>query len=87
MIAVVREEIWSVSLERVQAFFRRQKDVTEETANIFHFLSCRIILTELEPGSVGVWASKRIRLRIEGEPADVENIYHRYFLQFLSAGG
>ena len=84
---MTKEEIWSISPERARAFFRNQKDVTEENANTFRFLSCRIILTELEPGGTGIWAVKRIRLRLEGEPADVENIYHRYFLQFLSAGG
>ncbi len=84
---MTKEEIWSVSLERVQAFFRHQKDVNEENANTFRFLSCRIILTELEPDGTGIWAAKRIKLRLEGEPEDVENIYHRYFLQFLSAGG
>ena len=84
---MTKEEIWSISLERVRIFFRKQKDVTEENANTFRFLSCRIILTELEPDGTGIWAAKRIRLRLEGEPADVENIYHRYFLQFLSAGG
>ena len=35
---------------------------------------------------MGVWAAKRIRVHMEGEDADVENIYHRYFIQFLSTG-
>ena len=40
---MVKEEIWSVSIERARAFFRSQEDV--------------------------------------------ENIYHRFFIQFLSTGG
>jgi len=84
---MVKEETWSVSIQRARAFFRDQTDVTEESANIFLFNSCRISLTELKPKGMGVWAAKRIRIRIEGEDADVETIYHRYFIQFLSTGG
>jgi hypothetical protein len=36
---------------------------------------------------MGVWAAKRIQVRMEGETEDVEDIYHRYFIQFLSTGG
>lgn len=84
---MIKEEIWSVSLQRARNFFRGQADVTEENANCFAFRSCRIQLTELKPGGMGIWAAKRIRLRMEGGDADVEEIYHRYFIQFLSTGG
>ena len=84
---MVKEETWSVSIQRARTFFREQTDVTEENANIFLYNSCRISLTELKPKGMGVWAAKRIRIRIEGEDTDVETIYHRYFIQFLSTGG
>ena len=84
---MVKEEIWSVSIQRARSFFREQEDVTEEGINDFRFRSCRITLTELKPRGMGVWAAKRIRLNMEGEDADVEDIYHRYFIQFLSTGG
>lgn len=84
---MMKEETWSVSMQRARAFFRDQEDVTEENANTFHFNTCRITLTELKPKGMGVWAAKRIRVHMEGEDADVENIYHRYFIQFLSTGG
>ena len=84
---MLKEETWSVPIQRVRAFFREQADVTEESANIFCCGSCRITLTELKPKGMGVWAAKRLRIRMEGEDADVENIYHRYFIQFLSTGG
>ena len=84
---MMKEEIWSVSIQRARAFFRDQEDITEENANSFTFGSCRIELTELKPKGMGVWAAKRIQVRMEGEDADVENIYHRYFMQFLSTGG
>ena len=84
---MIKEETWSVSIQRARAFFREQEDVTEESANLFVFGTCRVALTELKPKGLGVWAAKRIRVHMEGDDADVENIYHRYFIQFLSTGG
>ena len=84
---MLKEEIWSVSIGRVRGFFREQADVTEAHMDCFVYGSCRITLTELAPHGAGIWAAKRIRLRMEGEDTDVENIYHRYFIQFLSTGG
>ncbi|MBR2047284.1 MAG: hypothetical protein IJ960_01670 [Oscillospiraceae bacterium] len=84
---MIKEETWSVSIQRARAFFREQSDVTEENADHYSFGSCRISLTELKPKGMGVWAAKRIKVRMEGEDADVEAIYHRYFIQFLSTGG
>ena len=84
---MIKEEIWSISIQRARGFFREQEDVTEADANTFSFRSCRISLTELKPKGMGVWAARRIQVRMEGEDADVEEIYHRYFIQFLSTGG
>ena len=84
---MMKEEIWSISIQRARSFFRDQEDVTEEGLNDFVFGTCRIHLTELKPKGMGVWAAKRIRLHMEGEDGDVEEIYHRYFIQFLSTGG
>jgi len=84
---MIKEETWSVSLQRARAFFRDQADITEASANTFLFGTCRITLTELKPKGMGVWAAKRIKLHMEGDDADVEEIYHRYFIQFLSTGG
>ena len=84
---MVKEEVWSISIQRARTFFREQEDVTEESINQFAFGACRIKLTELKPKGMGVWATKRIQLHMEGEDADVENIYHRFFIQFLSTGG
>ena len=84
---MMKEEIWSISIQRARRFFRELEDVVEENANIYVFGSCRITLTELKPKGMGVWAAKRIHVHMEGEDEDVENIYHRYFIQFLSTGG
>ena len=84
---MMKEETWSVSIQRARAFFREQEDVTEESINAFLYNTCRITLTELKPKGMGVWAAKRIKICMEGEDADVAKIYHRYFIQFLSTGG
>ena len=84
---MIKEETWSVPLQRARAFFREQPDVEEESPNIFRYQTCRITLAELKPKGMGVWAAKRIRVHMEGEDGDVEAIYHRYFIQFLSTGG
>ena len=84
---MMKEEIWSISIQRARSFFREQEDVTEESTNDFTYGTCRIHLTELKPKGMGVWAAKRIQVRMEGESPDVEAIYHRYFIQFLSTGG
>ena len=84
---MTKEEIWSISIQRARTFFREQTDVVEEDINTFVYGSCRIRLTELKPKGMGIWAAKRIHVHMEGEDADVETIYHRYFIQFLSTGG
>ena len=84
---MMKEETWSVSIQRARNFFREQENVAEEGLNYFAFRSCKIHLTELKPKGMGVWAAKRIQVCMEGEDADVEAIYHRYFIQFLSTGG
>ena len=81
---MIKEEIRSISLQRAAAFFREQEDVTEESANVFLFRSCRIVLNETKTRGVGILAAKRLHLRMEGEDTDVETIYHRFFVQFLS---
>lgn len=84
---MVKEETWSISIERARQFFREQQDVTEENRNLFVYGSCRIALTELKPKGMGVWAAKRMRVHMEGEDADVSVIYHRFFIRFLTTGG
>lgn len=84
---MLKEETWSVSMERAKAFFRAQEDLAEESPTVYRFNSARITLTELKPKGMGMWAAKRIKLHIEGDEEDVNSIYHRFFMQFLSTGG
>ena len=84
---MIKEETWSVSIQRARAFFREQADMEEESSTVFTSKTCRVQLTELKPKGMGIWAAQRIKLYMEGEDADVSEIYHRYFMQFLSTGG
>ena len=84
---MVKDEIWSIPVQRICAFFRRQEDVCEVDSSVFLFHSCRITLSELEPNKIGPWEISRTRIHIEGEEADAKSIYNRFFNQFLSAGG
>ena len=83
---MTKETIWNVPLQHAAAFFHDQTDVTETGSHAFVFRSCRISIKELKPARTGIWSSKRVQLRLEGEDADVEEIYHRFFLRFLSMG-
>ena len=84
---MTKEETWSISIQRARQFFREQEDMEQTGANAFAYRSCTITLTELKPKGMGIWAAKRIRVRMEGEKPDVEEAYHRFFIQFLSTGG
>ena len=84
---MLKEEIWSISIQRARAFFREQEDVREENRNTFIYGSCCITLTELKPKGMGVWAAKRTKVTMEGDDPDVEAIYHRFFIRFLTTGG
>lgn len=84
---MMKEETWSISIQRARDFFRQQEDMEQLGANVFSYGTCKINLTELKPKGMGIWAAKRIRVNMEGEDSDVEEAYHRFFIQFLSTGG
>ena len=84
---MVKEETWSISIQRARQFFREQEDMEQTGSDQFAFGSCNITLTELKPKGMGIWAAKRIKVCMAGEEADVEEAYHRFFIQFLSTGG
>ena len=84
---MTKEETWGIAIERARAFFREQEDVQGENRNLFLHGTCHIALTELKPKGMGVWAAKRTKVVMEGEEADVEEIYHRFFIRFLTTGG
>ena len=84
---MTKEETWGIAIDRARAFFREQEDVQEENRNLFLHGTCHVTLTELKPKGMGVWAAKRTKVVMEGEDTDVEEIYHRFFIRFLTTGG
>ena len=81
-----REEIWSVSIARITAFFDIQQDITKTTAG-YQYQDCRIALTALPPKEAARFAMPRTQVVFEGSDAAVSAIYHRFLIQFLTAGG
>ena len=84
---MAKEEIWGVSIDRARSFFQSQPDVSAESDDVYLFRTARIVLEELPASNIGIWSARRIRLRMEGPDAEVKEIHHRYFVQFLSTGG
>ena len=80
------DENWAVAPERISAFFLEQEDVRAEGAG-FRYRSCMIVLIPLSGQAMGKWEILRTRIKMDGDDADVQEIHHRFFLRFLSAGG
>ena len=81
-----KDEIWAVEPKKVLSFFRDQTDL-EETEAGFRFSACQITVTALPHKGERFWRTPQTRVVIEGPDPDVNTIYRRFFLQFLSAGG
>ena len=83
---MVKEENWAIPVERIQAFFRQQVDVTEAEGT-FQFRQCTIRLIPQSGQLLEKWQQPRTLITLEGPDEDAEEIYKRFFLRFLSAGG
>ena len=81
-----REENWAIAPERIHQFFCQQPDVTQ-TADGFQFAQCKISLLPCTGQLMGKWQQVRTIVILDGPDADTNQIYQRFFLQFLSAGG
>ena len=80
-----REENWAVDEGRIRAFFIAQPDVTQ-TKDGFTFGSCQIRLIPVSGQLFEKWQQRTIVI-MDGPDDDTAQIYQRFFLQFLSAGG
>ena len=80
------DENWAITLERISAFFHEQPDVQAD-GDCFRYRSCMIVLIPLSGQAMGKWAIPRTQVIFEGSDEDVQEIHHRFFLRFLSAGG
>ncbi len=83
---VIVDKNWAVSITRVREFFDSQPDV-QAIDDGYRYKDCQITLTEVPLEQQGPVRLPRTQLHINGPDAEAEHIYHRFFLQFLSAGG
>ena len=80
-----KEENWAVSPERIRTFLKLQPDVVER-ADCFLFRQCQIRLIPCTDVLLGR-PQVRTLVIMEGPDPDTSQIYKRFFLRFLSAGG
>lgn len=81
-----REENWAVDEGRIRAFFVAQPDVAQ-TEYGFTFCGYQIRLIPVSGQLFGKWQQQRTIVIMDGPEEDTAQIYQRFFLQFLSAGG
>ena len=83
---MILEENWAVDPRRVRAFFDGQGDCVQ-LPNGFRLGGCTVTIIEEESILLGKWPMQRSILRFEGDSDAVNEVYRRFFLTFLSAGG
>lgn len=80
-------ETWGLSLDRILGFLRSQADIIQSRDLSFRCGACEIRLTELPSQAFGAIRIPRTLVEFDGEDRDTESMRHRFFIQFLSAGG
>ncbi len=80
-------ETWSISYERISAFFSGQEDLRGEEDGRYFYGRCEICLTALPPRRLGRFSFPQTRVAFDGPDRDTETIHRRFLLQFISAGG
>lgn len=81
-----RSEIWAVEAGRIAAFFRSLPDVLE-TETGFRARDCEILVAKLEDRCVGRLHFPQTQVQFRGGEEAVGQMYRRFFLRFVSAGG
>ncbi|MCR5087900.1 MAG: hypothetical protein K6C08_00120 [Oscillospiraceae bacterium] len=79
-------ETWSVSTERITAYFRTQDDIRQEGEGLFRCGDCEIRMTALPERRIGPASLPRTELVFSGPEAEKEALHRRFFLRFISAG-
>lgn len=80
------DENWGIALARIDDFFSSQSGVERTGVRSFLFGEAKIELEELPEKRMGSLRMARTRVKISGG-SDADEIYHRFFIRFLSAGG
>ena len=82
-----RKETWGIPFTYILDFFSNQPDVLHIENGSFQFENCRIHIVQLPDSDFGSLRLPRTSVEFSGETDDLEHIYHRFFMKFLSAGG
>ena len=80
-------EVWSISDERIRAFFIAQNDVLQKKNDMFSCGQCEIRISPLPLRELGCFQFPQTRVEFDGPEADTAEIHRRFVLQFISAGG
>ena len=80
-------ESWAVTYERAKEFWDSQGDVLPMGEGRYRFGSCAIRIDRQQDRRLGSATFPRTLLKIQGETQEAAEIYARFFLRFLSAGG
>ena len=83
---MVIEEDWGISKTRIQDFFQKQEQVIQ-TGDGYVYKACSISLVSVEGIVMNQWKMERTKIRFEGPENEIKEIYQKFFLRFLSAGG
>ena len=83
---MIIEENWAVDPRRVRSFFAEQPDASTIPEG-FDVGGCTVTFSEAEGSLLGKWTMRRTNVRFEGDESAVKEVYRRFFLRFLSAGG
>ena len=80
-------ETWSISHERIAAFFSGQEDIFPIGDGRFSCGQCEIRLSPLPLRQVGRFYFPQTQVEFDGPEADADAVHRRFVLQFISAGG
>lgn len=80
------DENWGIAFARIDDFFSSQSGVERISSCAFLYGEAKIELEELSEKHMGSLRMARTRVKISGG-SDADDIYHRFFMRFLSAGG
>lgn len=81
-----KEEIWAVPLDRIAAFFLRQPE-TVPAGEALLWKACVVTLRSVPPRPMGPWPIPQTKVTIQGPDEQAKELYRRFFLTFVSAGG
>ena len=81
------DETWAVDITRIERFFLSMENAEKTAGDLIRCCKCSVKLTALSGHAVGPVEVPRTRVEITGEEAAAKELYRRFFLRFISAGG